>query len=231
MNSLRRLCAGVIALAVAGTPIAASADCLNDVDAHAFMTSALQQKLMVAAFQCNDMAEYNNFVLSHRPELQQADAALLAFFQRGDPKGGTAAYNTYKTHLANVSALEDAHGYTFCGGANALYAAARATDQLDPVLDSMPVTDAVYAGCSRANVNPVVETKVETPPPVTVASNTTPTVDPNQTLVAENTTPTMEPEKKPAPLKPDQTILHRVPIFGPLLDGVRGLVTKAVDSL
>lgn len=84
----------------------------------ALKTAALQQELMVAALRCNDINEYNQFVLGHRSELISSDDALKAYFQNGDKQHGTATYNKYKTELANAASLESSEDLdSFCGAA------------------------------------------------------------------------------------------------------------------
>jgi hypothetical protein len=119
---------------------------------HVLQRASLQQRLMVAAFTCHDTAAYNRFVLGHRGELQQSDAALLAYFKKN---GGTAAYHTYKTHLANASALESSRSDDFCGNADLLFQATSGTGSLDDILDRMPAADTGYAACYVADTKPV----------------------------------------------------------------------------
>jgi hypothetical protein len=79
----------------------------------------IQQKLMVAAFQCREADAYNRFVIAYRGELQRSDAVLKDFFVR---RGGEAGYDSFKTKAANLSALEQArNANTFCADAHALF--------------------------------------------------------------------------------------------------------------
>jgi hypothetical protein len=121
----KKILAAATALTLAtGNAWGASA-CVGPQDELAMKTSSMQQALMVAALTCNDVAPYNRFVLSHQTELQQADAALMAFFVRENPQGGEADYHAFKTKAANVSSLasaRDAGGY--CANAARLFAAA-----------------------------------------------------------------------------------------------------------
>src|SRR5215813_2220562 len=81
-----------------GQALAAGA-CARPDEALALKTASMQQELMVAALYCNDVGLYNRFVVSYQRELQNSDAALLTYFQRGH--GGSSAYHAYKTALAN----------------------------------------------------------------------------------------------------------------------------------
>jgi hypothetical protein len=58
-------------------------------------------------------------VLAYQPELQKSDADLKAYFVRG---GSEAAYDTFKTKLANLSSLSDiANGPAYCSNAAAAF--------------------------------------------------------------------------------------------------------------
>lgn len=152
MNIVQKTCAAIVALTMGAMPMSASARCLNRTDMHALQAASLQQRLMVAAFTCHDTAAYNRFVLSHRGELQKSDSSLLAFFKKN---GGTAAYHTYKTHLANASALESSRSDNFCGDADSLFQTTSGRGSLDDILDRMPASDTGYAACYVADAKPV----------------------------------------------------------------------------
>jgi len=94
---------------------------------------------MVAAFECHDVASYNDFVLSHQTALQQADAALLAFFARANPQTAFDDYNFYKTALANASSLHFLHDGQFCLKVNLDYRVAR-DRSLEQTLAEVPYT-------------------------------------------------------------------------------------------
>jgi len=122
MKTAIRTIGGALALlAMGGQTLAAS--CARPSEALALKTAAMQQELMVAALYCNDVGLYNRFVVSFQRELQESDSALLSFFQRGH--GGSSAYHSYKTGLANDFSLDGLHGMqAFCTGANAAFDAA-----------------------------------------------------------------------------------------------------------
>jgi hypothetical protein len=119
---LRKLAA--LAAGAALVHSAAAASCERPEDAAALRTAALQQEMMVAAFLCNDVAAYNEFVLSHRPALQESDRNLMAVFERAGPETAFDAYNLYKTELANASSLRRARDPYFCARADANFRAA-----------------------------------------------------------------------------------------------------------
>ena len=106
---------------------AQAAGCASPAEAAALKTAVMQQELMVAALQCHEASAYNRFVIAYRPELQDSDAALKAFFVRRGGEHGEAGYDTFKTKAANLSALEQARDTSaFCADAHALFGAALA---------------------------------------------------------------------------------------------------------
>ncbi len=110
----RKVTAMVMAGVLVGSNAFASSECVRPEDDLAMKTSAMQQELMVAALACGQASLYNDFVLSHRDELQKADAALLSFFERENGEGGQSSYHEFKTRAANVSSLRsarDLNGY------------------------------------------------------------------------------------------------------------------------
>jgi hypothetical protein len=113
--------AGLALSCVMGTAWGADV-CARASDLTALQVAAVQQQLMVAAFACNDVSLYNQFVLTYRDELQSSDLALQAFFVRMDDTGGMAEYHTFKTKMANVYSLRsnaDKNGY--CRNARASF--------------------------------------------------------------------------------------------------------------
>jgi hypothetical protein len=124
---LKTTCA-TIALCGLGISLAdpaLAAGCASPAEAAALKTAVMQQELMVAALQCHETAAYNRFVIAYRPELQDSDAALKAFFVRRGGEHGEAGYDTFKTKAANLSALEQARdAHAFCADAHALFQAA-----------------------------------------------------------------------------------------------------------
>jgi hypothetical protein len=117
----------LLALSVALADPALAAGCANPAEASALKTAVMQQELMVAALQCHEANAYNRFVIAYRPELQDSDAALKAFFVRRGGEHGEAGYDTFKTKAANLSALEQARdARAFCADAHALFEAALA---------------------------------------------------------------------------------------------------------
>lgn len=116
---------------------AAAANCASQADMDALRTAAMQQELMVAALSCHEIARYNQFVLSHQPELIGSDGRLKAFFVAHGGRTGEAAYHTYKTELANNSSLRSIREVdTFCGEADRKFDAASEATNLSSLLHS-----------------------------------------------------------------------------------------------
>jgi hypothetical protein len=84
-------------------------------DLTALQTAAVQQRLMVSAFVCNETSSYNAFVLGHQRELQKSDEDLQSFFLRQNMASGIDDYHAYKTRLANAYSLVSAqHKEEYC---------------------------------------------------------------------------------------------------------------------
>ena len=95
--------------------------------------------------------QYNRFIIAYRPELQRSDAELKTYFIR---QGSEAAYDTFKTKLANLSSLSTiANGPAYCDAAAASFEAALSSRQaLDDFVASQQLmisqADPVRAGGS-----------------------------------------------------------------------------------
>jgi hypothetical protein len=140
MNMTRTFLATAISVTILIGP--ANAGCAGASDALALKTAAVQQELMVAAFQCGDTDAYNRFVISYQRDLQNSDAALLAYFERTNAQSGEANYHSYKTSLANDFSLISARSDRFCGAANAAFSSALDSDHpmLAQFVSAQPVT-------------------------------------------------------------------------------------------
>jgi hypothetical protein len=144
----RKVTAITVACVLVGSNAFASSGCIRPEDDLALKASAMQQVLMVAALQCGEASLYNSFVLGHRDELQKADAALLAFFQRENGENGEASYHDFKTKAANVSSLKSAHDESsYCSNAEHIFAAAYGVSLASFVTSQFP-TAAVYISAS-----------------------------------------------------------------------------------
>jgi hypothetical protein len=105
---MRKHAAASLCLVLLSQPIAAFA-CDSPRDVAALKTAALQQRLMVAALTCKSNTDINSLVVAPRAELKRADADLKAYFiaERGS-ESGEAAYDSYKTKVANLAARRPA---------------------------------------------------------------------------------------------------------------------------
>ena len=152
--SVAGLSGTIAAILLAGSAWAGAA-CLAPRDEAALKTAALQQYLMVAALTCHDTGAYNDFVMSHRGELQESDRNLLNFFLSRSAESGDADYNAYKTWLANVSSMRSLHDPRFCRIAFAAFdAALDGSKPLAAVVAERPVP--VYDGamsCTETATN------------------------------------------------------------------------------
>lgn len=136
---------------------------MTNEDALAIRSTALQQEMMVAAFMCHDITAYNSFVVTHQSDLQAADAALLKYFARINGQDASAAYNTYKTELANASSLRFLHDRQFCQRVAADFEAASGRP-LTEALKAVPFqVDTGSVSCGWASPPPVMTAAA--PPP------------------------------------------------------------------
>ncbi|HET7083989.1 MAG TPA: hypothetical protein VFI23_04405 [Rhizomicrobium sp.] len=115
-----------IACCILFNPAMGAESCVSRSDAMALKTAAVQQQLMVAAFMCHDTNAYNRFVHAYQTDLQESDASLKSYFVHRLGRRSEAAYDTYKTKVANLSALSQAkNSGAFCGAADHLFAEAQ----------------------------------------------------------------------------------------------------------
>jgi hypothetical protein len=128
----------------------AGGSCKQPRDVAAIQTAALQQNLMVAALTCHSVNSYNQFVISHRPELLELDRALMNYFMQRNTQSGEADYHAYKTWLANTASMRSLHDPEFCRTAFAEFdAALDTTKPLPQVFSEEPVPTGIdIAACS-----------------------------------------------------------------------------------
>jgi len=129
----------------------ASEICARPDEAMALKVAALQQELMVAALYCDDVGAYNRFVISYRHDLQESDAALLAYFQRASQRSGAENYNSYKTALANNFSLAGLRArQSFCYGADVAFGEAPRAGSLAFLAAEHPVAgNEAYPACGE----------------------------------------------------------------------------------
>lgn len=156
---MRKILGVALAGLLAANGAANAAGCASAGEMAALKTAALQQELMVAAFSCHAIQQYNHFVLSHRAELIDSDARLKAYFVHA--RGSEASYHTYKTELANASSLRSIRDTdAFCSGAEDDFDLTGDAPSLDAVLDSH---DWRGTGSFLACAAPVLQTAATTP--------------------------------------------------------------------
>jgi len=156
---VKKSVASVLALITMTAPLAAAPKCATPVDVAAFRSAAIQQQLMVAALTCNQLDQYNRYVVAYRSELQRSDNELKSYFIR---QGSEAAYDTFKTKLANLSSFStigDGAGYCATAGVS-FDAALNSRQALDdfvaaqPLMITLPQTTLCEAKPVEASVRP-----------------------------------------------------------------------------
>ena len=108
-----------------GVDAAQAAACANSNEMRAVRAAAVQQRLMVAAFTCRAIAQYNKFVTAYQTDLQQSDRQLQDFFRRLYGQSGISNYHSFKTRLANTSSIQSINNSLgYCADAQATFDAA-----------------------------------------------------------------------------------------------------------
>lgn len=167
-----RVLPGILLSIVAFAPAFASDHCATHDEYASLKVAALQQEMMVAALTCHQIGSYNRFVRSYRSDLQRSDHALLGLFVREDGKDGSAAYNAYKTKLANDSMLEKNEHRAFCRDVRRDFAALKHRTSLVDFVSSratyvrLPFEDCGGVPAVSAAVAPPVVTVTHAAAPV-----------------------------------------------------------------
>lgn len=107
MRCWKSVSAALISASLLGTTAVQAAPCTTSGEWAALRSAAVQQELMVAGLTCQAIGSYNRFVIAYRGELQASDADLKAYFIKRQGTRGEAAYDTFKTKLANLSSLSE----------------------------------------------------------------------------------------------------------------------------
>lgn len=170
-TSLRRVSKGALIAALVGTLIvpATSAQAVPCPPADASQLTQgdisievrrLQTNLMVAALSCRARAEYNDFILTHRPSLQKYGKAIRAEFRRRYGPNGSKRLNRFITRLANeASARSNADREAFCADASAVFAQAKAPGMTVSQMVTVPAKGTQLAaacdGTTTAGYRPV----------------------------------------------------------------------------
>ncbi len=123
MRRWKSVSAALVSLNLLATAAAQAAPCTTPAEWAALRSAAVQQELMVAGLTCQAIASYNRFVIAYRGELQASDADLKAYFIKRNGARGEAAYDTFKTKLANLSSLSEiSNASGFCTAMRAAFA-------------------------------------------------------------------------------------------------------------
>jgi len=129
MHKRKIITASLLAVSLSAAHAEAASFCTTPGEMAALRTAAVQQELMVAGLTCHASDAYNRFVLAYRPELQKSDADLKAYFLRREGARGEAAYDTFKTKLANLSSFSDVTNSAYCANTRAAFALALTSRQ------------------------------------------------------------------------------------------------------
>lgn len=122
---LRRFPFGVLALVCAAAlaaPAGAAAvkaakpkTCVSSSEKLALDTRVLQTELLIGALSCGQGEQYNQFVASFQPQLQEQGGRLIGLFQRIHGAKGTDKLNEFVTNLANDASTRSQNiGYGYC---------------------------------------------------------------------------------------------------------------------
>jgi hypothetical protein len=109
----------------------------------------LQTSLMVAALSCGARTDYNEFIIAHRPSLQNYGKAIRAEFRRRYGKEGDSKLNQFVTRLANeASARSNADRENFCADATATFQQAKMQGISLTQMVTVPVTNRQVASAA-----------------------------------------------------------------------------------
>ena len=111
---MRLMLSSFVALSLMSSPLLA-AECARPADHVALDVTALKTQLMVMALTCKADERYNAFVTKYRPDLNQADKALYAYFTRNAGRNAAKQRDDYVTQLANSQSQSGIRqGSAFC---------------------------------------------------------------------------------------------------------------------
>ena len=137
--------------------------------------AAVQQRLMVAALTCNDVADFNRFQRGYLQRLRQSDLHLQMFFRRIYGARGESRYYSFKTRLANDDSILSIHNNpAYCKAANQAFSAMKAQDHpsLSEFVESLPIHDPgpVPSCSSQSAAREPIPSIVPTPNPLRMAT-------------------------------------------------------------
>jgi hypothetical protein len=124
----------------------------------------LQTNMMVAALACGARADYNDFVITHRPSLQKYGQVIRTEFRRRYGKDGDNRLNKFVTRLANeASARSNADRENFCAEATASFQEARMQGASLVQLVTVPASRQVASAACDATTAGIQEASTELP--------------------------------------------------------------------
>ncbi len=148
--------------------------CARPAEELSVRVAAVQQRLMVAALTCNDVADFNRFQRGYLERLRQSDQHLQMFFRRIYGARGESRYYSFKTRLANDDSMLSIHNNpAYCKAANDAFAAMKAQDRpsLSEFVEALPMKDPgpVPSCSSLSAAREPIPSIVPTPNPLRVA--------------------------------------------------------------
>jgi hypothetical protein len=171
MRCLAFFSAALVWLGAAGSAAEAAVPCTTAQEWAALRAAAVAQELMVAGLTCQSVDAYNRFVTAYRPELMRSDADLKSYFLRREGRRGEAAYDTFKTKLANLSALSQlANPAGFCAAMRMAFDQASYRNQgLDRFVEGQRLLIALEEQALCRATAPIVEARAEPAPDATAS--------------------------------------------------------------
>jgi len=144
-----RAAALAIAALVANAPAAlAVGRCPSEADQQLFEMTALKTELMVAATACHQEDKYNAFIIRFRPQLTEADRAIMRYFS-----SHRRNWDSYITAMANGRAdVAQSVGSDYCPRTQLMYNEVMAVAPADirAYAAGKDLIPAVPGGCTAA---------------------------------------------------------------------------------
>jgi hypothetical protein len=115
--TLALLCATAIAAPAGAAAVKAAKpnSCVSSTEKLALDTRVLQTELLIGALSCGQGEQYNQFVTSFQPQLQEQGGHLISLFQRIHGAKGADKLNEFVTNLANDASKRSQNiGYGYC---------------------------------------------------------------------------------------------------------------------
>ncbi|HEY0265562.1 MAG TPA: hypothetical protein VGC16_02350 [Rhizomicrobium sp.] len=193
---MRLLMIACTLLALAAPP-ALAADCATTAEADALKIAAMRQQLIAAALFCGEGDVYHRFAANFRGDLQDADAALKAFFARHGLADGAEAFTARAARLSDQERARD--GASFCANTHALLTAAAAWRGSLAGFVGLRSRAMDTGGLCKAFPVPAARPRPRPEPPVRTADVRVVTVTPTARV-------------QPAPARPDPEPLRAPPI-------------------